>query len=341
VVGVVGGFLVVASSPEAFESSVDAEEGRSLDDTREFREATRGLPSDRLALFFMNLEPTLAALRGDGFPTLNADDLGQFGSPAAAVAYLRPDGIVFEGRFPGEGGSPGEILAGVPSSASGGLAVEDLAGYIQSQLEIFGPLGVASVDVGLQNAVGLDLEDDLLSWIGGFAFYFDVGAPEDPVIVLRIESQDPDKSRAALQKIQMALIREGFRLRPRTIAGLDGFEVRIPAGGSIVVVGGEEAVTLATNEGAALTAVETDETFRGDRQYRTALDALGQGFSPAAFVRVGPVLDLIGHELGQTSAANAAEYEDVRTDIDPFSFIIYGSRQDGDRTRGRLVIGVE
>lgn len=343
-VGIVGDFLVVASGPDEIEASVDAVDGRSLAETVRFTEATAALPSDRVALFYSNLEPLLGRLRREqGVPFDEAEAAAVLGSPGAAAAYLRPNGIVIDASFPGTGGRPGHILAGLPETAWAAFGLDDLGGLIQSRLDLFGVLGSAGAEVALKNGTGLDLQDDLLAWMGDAALYLG-GRPADVEGAIVLESTDPAASDAALDKIQIALIRTGSRLRPLHVEGFDGFTISDPSQPDIPLISvlSGDRVIVSNSRDAAIEATRGGERLGDDSLYSAATTAIGETFGPAFYLDAGALLDGIGDAFETSSPDQSSEFEaDIRPDLDPFSFIIYGTRPQAGRTYARLLIGVE
>jgi Protein of unknown function (DUF3352) len=343
-VGIVDGFLVLASRPSELRASVDAVDGTSLGDTDRFAATTGGLREDRIGLFYANLEPYTAILARDGsIPSVSGQELAQLlGSPAAAVAYLRSDGIVLDGSFPGTLPEPGDLGA-LPATAALGLAIADFGGFLEGQLELAGPLGPAAADIALQDSVDLDLQDDVLPWIGEVGFYAS-GSLDEPQLAFVIESLDVPASERALRDLRMALITRGVGLQTFREGGRDGFEARPGAdldAPPIVVTSGEEVV-VASSRDEARRAVGTAGRLAQDPLYQAAMDDLGEGFLPGAFARVDPIVAALqdGFVAVPPSSVPSSEVEIARN-LEPFSFIIYGSRRDGDRTTVRLVIGVE
>lgn len=338
-VGIVGDFLVAASTSRDLEASVDAFHGRSLEETKDFAHASESLPSDRVALAYLDIDPFLDLAQNTSFlSAVSRDELERsFVSPSAAVAYLRDDAIVFEASAPKAGPYPGRILEDLPATAWVAAGVDDFGAYVEDVLEIFGPLGTAFVDAELQKATGLDLQDDLLAWMGGLGFYL---APPmtEPRVGVVLESLDETKSDKALDRLRILLITEGARLRPLRVDGREGFKFRFPGEARPVLVLGGDRVIVGNTKDSVAGAASVGKTLAEDAQYAEAVRALGAGLQAGLFVRVGPVLNAIAAETGIDVSPT---FRDLAPDLEAFSFIIYGARVEDERLTARAVIGVE
>ncbi|HEY7875744.1 MAG TPA: DUF3352 domain-containing protein, partial [Actinomycetota bacterium] len=248
-IGIVDDFLVVAAEEADLRASVDAASSTSLAESETFLEATESLPEDRVALFYANVRPFIGALEQNDRLPVNADGLAAFvGSPAAVAVYLRPDAIVLDATLPESFPEPGSILGDLPEVAWAVFGIDDVAGLAEEQFDLLGPFASAGIDIALQDSLGLDLQDDVLTWAGDLGLYAtgDVLRPEAALV---IESTDEAASAAAMRDVQRALIGRGIRLRPFRRGPYEGFEAirehdpeTGPAPAPVVVLYGEKVV---------------------------------------------------------------------------------------------------
>lgn len=178
--GVVNGFLVIGTEP-GFKQAVDVAEGdKSIDGTDAYDKALADVPGDRLGFFYFNGKALIESAQGvpDQFlagyrklfskpyvATLKADAAGlEVAAKLSrdAVAGLIPilgEGTDFVGELPGDSW----VAFGQPEL---GKALDRSIGLFASSLG-----GRDTVAKLLRNASGLDLDRDLLGWMGNFGAF--------------------------------------------------------------------------------------------------------------------------------------------------------------------------
>lgn len=229
--------VVVASDLQAMENVVDTwkDGSASLARSDAYRQLMRQLPSNRVGAIY--LSPDLLQSFSDGFSggllSLGADSLNNGGSDAGAglalsfqnqgvqldvvqamdLSYTSQQALEWSQRDSFDssitGALPGETLFAVTG--------EDLAGGWQVLRE--GTPGVAASDFDelmndLYATTGVDLEDDLLSWMAGaYAIaavrdrnnLLDLGVPVSPVLVVEVSGRAQREADAAVGDLLHAL----------------------------------------------------------------------------------------------------------------------------------------
>jgi len=357
-VGIVDGFMVIGSEA-GFKAVVDVSAGEdSLADSETYTDATDELTEDRLATFYFDGETFGEALEegGAGPGSMELGSFGMFGgsfSPTAGALFAESDKVVFESTStPGDadGEEIPEISAGllpdVPGDSWGAFGIPDLGATLEKVydglIESFAQGGMTAEDLDSQfeAQTGLDLREDLLSWMGDAGIFV---SGTDPLSVgggLVIESTDPATSSATIDQLGALLNQQGIPTEPLSAGGAEGFAVEIPdpsATERVVVLAGER-VAIAYGEDAAVSALEGSDPLSESEAFQTATEGLGDDFTAAGYFDVDAIQEL-------AEAAGAGQFpeyeEDVKPWLDPFSYVTFGSREDGGRLVQRLVIGID
>jgi len=353
-VGVTDGFLVVGSEL-AFKGVVDSSGENTLAEADVYKEAVAKLSPDRVALFFYNLDQVGEALESaPGAPgaaeTKELLDLTK-GQSAAGAVYARETGMVIETSqsiSEGEGFASAfqklsdvDLVPELSSDVWGAIAIGSFGDYIELALDSFtsAMAGTAGADAGaveqqFQAATGLDLKEDLLSWIGDTAFF--VQGADLPSVGggVLIESESPAKSAAALKTLAKRVGAEGIPVK--RVPG--GYQVAIPGGPPINVVAAGKNVVIAYGDAAAEGATGSGPRLAEGETFTRATDALGQGYSVVFYADLNAAITFFEQLAPSLPETYTAE---VKPNLDPLDFLVGGQRKDGDILLTRLVIGVE
>jgi hypothetical protein len=359
-IGFVGDFMVVGSE-SGFKAVVDAdEEEEGLTDTEGYQEAFDGLDDQNILSLYVNQGHLLELLEESG--ELGSDQnafLDAFpglaeGGSAAFVLSARADGVALEFSTPM---LEGEEFSGLTSALLGTDLIETLPA--DSWLAIGVPqLGTFVQDVmGLANEVpeadesfdeaedafsdetGLDLQNDVLDWVGDTALFVQGTNFQEIGGGLVVESGDPDATAAALVKLRELAETEGIPTQDAERGDYEGFSVQEGLPAPLYALAADRFIAT-YGDRATDDAIDPDETLGDDETFQRAEDALGDGYSPSIYVDFDGMIALI--EFARTfSGAEDSYEEDAKPWLDPISFVVSGSRQDGDRLFQRLFVGVE
>ena len=233
-VGLVEGFAVFGTEPE-FKKTVDAVKGDALDSDDRFQKAMDGLEDDRLGSFYVDVKTLLdAAMRQDPEAAQQLEQAKRiiaFDKIGSLAGALMADGErlavdataqVPEGAFPDglgalvNGGST-PLLGELPGDSWVAFGMPDFGPALKGIYgQVAGAFGGAAIENQLRQELGLDLQEDVFSWIGDVAV-FARGTTMDSVdggVV--IEVTDAAKAKAAFGKLV------GLAQSPRRSAGEAG-----------------------------------------------------------------------------------------------------------------------
>ncbi|MBA3290320.1 MAG: DUF3352 domain-containing protein [Actinobacteria bacterium] len=358
-VGVVDGFVVIGSEA-GLKAVVDVSEGESnLADDEDFSETTDALTDDRLATFYFDGRKLTEALEaGSGMPGgPEAGLLGGAGglglnieAPVAAALFVDSDKVVLESTSTLNEETKdlassfgGGLVGAVPADSWGALGLSDLGGIIEGIYDTFAEGfaaggGTNELDAQFEAQTGLNLREDLLSWMGDAGLFVSGTDPNSISGGLLVESTDPAKSSETLATLEGLLQQQGLSTEPFSAPNGEGFKLEIPGSPQPVIVLGGERVVISFGEQAALDALEGGQALSGTETFQTAATGLGEGFSPAGYFD----LDVIQTFAENTGVSEEPSYEgEIKPWIDPLSYLAFGSRIDGDRLVQRMVIGIE
>jgi uncharacterized protein DUF3352 len=323
-----------------------------LAESKRFNDATALLPQDRVALAYFDPVPLFDGIPSGQVARVVESALGPYATePQSAVAYLRHDAIVFESTSPhsleGHGGSPDPqrgLLEEVPKVSWGAAGVEDLGEVIRTIANgfaagDFGVLGFGALREVFRQETGLDLDADLLDWMGDVGLFIMGGdGPVNGGAI--IESTDPDKSLQSLRKIGGIL-----RSRGTPVQFLDGhlagFALRIPGVADPLYAVSDPAnpdrVVVAVGRGPFDRWLET-AGMADSEVFRDARSDLGEGYAAGFYLSPQKILEVM---RAAGFDQDATFEKDVAPNLEVLTHIVGGSRVDGDTVYRRLVIGVK
>jgi hypothetical protein len=379
--GLIGDFLVVGSARD-FRAAVDASQGQSLADDKAFTSAVADTRDTAVASAYVSPDRLLDAAAKDDPESASELEAAQSVLGAAArqpaVATLTPaeDRLTVELSTGAPAGASepkqSQALLDLPSDAWAGLSLSGVAETVKRSLDSSGETsGSDELRQTFESATELDLEEDVLSWLGDAAAFAQGTSAEDFGAAAVILSNDAVLSQRALAKLTdlavKGLIPGATRLNeqqpgtttvPPATGGTTVPETTVPGTtGPVTPAGlGEEGFTvtptgllqplevvsrddrIAVSYGAATeVALEPpDKTTLGDTaQFKRATKALGSGYVISGFAAVPPIVTLL-----QSVAGDEAALARARPFLQGLDFLVLGSARRGDREVRKLVIGL-
>jgi hypothetical protein len=348
---VVDGWLVLGN-PGGVRTAIDTVEGgETIEDDDSYKQTLEDAPEERLGFMYVNTPgffrqlqemPGAAALgqfrqifEEPVLVTANADDAGVRFEATLPASLTRAFPIVAEGS-----GTAGEL----PADSWLAFAQPDLGQTIEGYLDLAGGAvgGREVIQQQLKAATGLDIERDVISWMGDWgAFVRGTSVPElDGAVV--IETKDEAASGRFIDAIAR-LAREnaepGMRVLPLELdGGGEGVTVRSPdlpkpahlfqRDGKVVAAYGDEA---------ARDAVDPSETLAGSPAYTQAEEALGGDYAISFFLAIEPILALAESE----GASSDEDWRKVEPYLEPLGALVGGARTDGDKLRSAFGLTVK
>ena len=353
--GIVDEFFVIGTEA-AFKRTVDVREGgETLADSDRYANAMGELEGDRLGQFYIDSKVLFdAAMRQD---PASAQQLEQFKSlfpfdklgPTAGSFQADGDSLAVDSVLTGlpdgplrmltevfSGGT--ELMPDLPGDAWSAFAVPKVGEAANGVFtSIAGAIGGAAVAAQVKQATGLDLEQDVFSWVGDVGVF--VRGASEPALdgALVIESTDDGKAAAAFGKIIGLIDKEAaVRPEPIRIAGAQS-AFSLSAAPAVdkpfVLARGEGRVVAAYGEEGAKAALDPSTRLGDSELYADAKAALADGMEPG-FVLSMPAVVALVDAIGQADA----DYAAAKPYLETLGAITTGGTVDGDTAKSRIAV---
>jgi hypothetical protein len=331
------GFLVVGSEP-GVKAAIDASKGDSkLSDDEGFKNALEGVADDRLGLFYLNSPELLKTVQRAGTPL--PDSFKQFlQEPFVATLDADDDGVLFEATIPGDlakafafFGQGSDLITDMPADSWLALGQTNFGKLLDFYVEGFAGLvgGRDAIEQQLQAATGLDLQKDVIDWMGDFGVFVRGASVSELDGALVIETSDEAASGrfiAALERLAKDQAGGELRIGPLTApGGGKGFTAQgagLPK--PIHVFQRNGRVVFAYGDAAAKDAVDAGDKLGDSPEFTATRDSLGD-YDVSFYMLTQPILDLVD----STNAAGDADWQDAKPYLEPLSALVGGTSGDG------------
>ena len=357
-VGIVDDFAVFGTEAE-FKRTIKAADGESLSEDDSYKDAIDELEDDRLAHFYVDTKALVdQALKADPAAAAQAKqflqgfELDKLGPIAASFSAdgdrLAIDGFTsgsgsdyFKkfGALAGTGSTP--LLGELPGDSWGALGTPKLGETARSLYQQFaGALGGAAIAGQLRQQLGLDLEQDIFSWIGDVAFFVRGTSADTDRRRRGDRGARPGEGRGVVQKIVGVLQqRGGVTAKPLQIEGASAaFELSSPGEPQKIVAAlGDERLAIGVGEKAAADALSPAEKLSDSGAYGEAKSLLGDDIEP------GFVLSTCRRSSRSREAMSGTDpdFQEAKPYLEAFSVIVSGGKIDDDRARSRFAAGLK
>jgi Protein of unknown function (DUF3352) len=332
--GIVG-HQVVLGTEAGLEAAVDAASGDALADAGALKDARAKVAADRVGLLYVDVGGAVGALAASrAGPDLAAAAqvlAGALPKTLAAAVQAEPDGLRLDGVSLGTpralltGRSGADALNALPGDAVLGLGVADagrVLGGLLEQATHNGGLTIAVVQglLGqLRERSGLDLQRDVLAWMGDAGVFVAGTSPADVRIGLVVDTRDPAGTQRTIAGLRRLLARGSARVGAVREAGVDsGFVVRRPGKAPMWVALAGRRFVVALGSRAALRDAVAPATRLGDAPaLKVAAAQLQGGTQPSLYADLQGLRAL--HD-GHRSATKAQ----------PFGALVAGAHDEGN-----------
>ena len=357
--GIVDDFLAIGDEAQ-FKRGVDASKGKSLADQKRYKDAIGRLDGDRIGTAFVDVKSLFdAAAKAD--PS-SAGDLEQarrlFGfdklQPVSAALLADGDRIAVDSAMTVSGGSdllarlsllqgegPGKLLGDLPGDAWLAYGVPKLGEGLKTVYGQFaGALGGAALSGQIKQQTGLDLEQDVFSWIGDTGLFVRGTSTSALEGALVIEATDPAKAKTAVTKLVGAAAKQSPVFGPEPLK-LPGADVAFQISGAgtpqpVIVAVGKGRTVVAVGEKAARDGLAAGAKLADAAAFKSAVDTLGDNGSPSLYLSMPEVL-----KLADASSGSEPGYQKAKPYLEAISALISGGKKDGDQVTSRFAIGLK
>src|SRR5215213_1001804 len=342
------GFLVLGSE-EGVKAAIDTSKGgKQLSEDESYNNALEDAADDRLGFFYMTSPELLRSFRESGTPMPDSFEK-LFKEPLVATLDADKDGVTFEGTVPEEigraslFGQASDLVEELPGDSWLGMAQTDFGNLIDFYVDAFAGLngGRDAIAQQLKAATGLDLQRDVIDWMGDFGVFVRGASVSDLDGALIVETSDEAASGrfiAALQRLAKTQGRGAIEVGPLRAPGAGkGFTAQgsgIPE--PIHVFQDCGRVVFAYGDVAAADAVDPDDKVGYSAEYSAARDSLGD-YDVSFFLLAKPILDLVD----STESATDADWQKAKPYLEPLDALVGGTSGDGHSLRSALKLVVK
>ena len=345
---VLDGFVVLGSEPGVKAVIDTSDGGEPLSEDENYTGATDDAADDRLGLFYVNSPQLAKSLRQSGTPLPGTFDK-YLEEPVVATLDADDDGVTFEGKIPDAFarlslfGQGSEIIEEMPADSWAALGQTNLGGVVDFYIDAFsGAIGGRdTVEQQFRAATGLDLQRDLIDWMGDFGAFVRGSSIAELDGALVVETKDEAASGRlleALERIARSQSEAGIRIGPLAVpGGGDGFSA---SGGGIPkpihVFQRNGRVVFAYGDAAAGDAVNPSDTLGDSPEFGETRDSLGGDYDVSFYVLIEPILALVE----STEAASDADWQRAKPYLEPLSALVTGTSGEGDdiSTAAKLIV---
>jgi Protein of unknown function (DUF3352) len=343
------GYAVLGSEP-GVRAAIDASKGDSqLSGDDSFKNALDDAADDRLGFFYLNTPQLTKTLQQSGAPLPNS--FKQFlDEPFVATLDADDDGVVFEGNIPEDLGRAfaffghgSELLADMPADSWLALAQTDFGKLLDVYVDAFAGVagGRAMVERQVHAATGLDLQRDVIDWMGDFGVFVrgkSVSALDGALVV---ETSDEAASARFIDALERLAKDQGggdLRIGPLSApGGGKGFTARaagVPK--HIHVFQRNGRVVFAYGDAAAKDAVDAGEKLGDSPDFTATRDSLGD-YEVSFYLLMQPIFDLVD----STDAAVDPDWQQAKPYLEPLSALVGGTSGDADNLKSAVKLVVK
>lgn len=336
--------FVVLGTEDGVKAAIDTSKGgEKLSDDDSYEKALDDAADDRLGFFYLNSPEFVRALREVGTQVPGSFEKF-FKEPVAVTIDADDDGVVAEGKVPPNlaksfafFGEASDVLDDVPGDSWLALGQKDLGKLVDFYADVLAGVagGRDAVDGQFKAATGLDLRQDVLSWMGDFAIFMrgtSLATLDGALVVQTSDEAASKRFLAAIARAARTQSDSGTEIQPRS----GGFTVRtgdVPKPIHAFVQYGK--VVFAYGDAAARDAVSSGDRLADSPDFTAVKDSLGD-YDVSFVVLVKPILDLV-----DTVAGDDADWQDAKPYLEPLSALVAGTSGSGDDVKSAFKLVVK
>jgi hypothetical protein len=352
----VGDFAVVGTETALRQVIDTSKGGNALSGKSEYGDARGEAGTDGLVTAYADPDGLLGLAASSGkidpmaIGALRQAFAGAAGKALAASVSPQDAGFAISAAATGvrkSGAASGDAagaVAAVPGDAWLAIGIGDIGGKIDDALTQAGRIG-GIAGIGIETALnqlkaqsGIDVRQDLLSWMGDGALF--VRGTSNGTIggALVVRSKDAGKSQAIVPKLGAFLRKQNAEVKPLTgVAGVDsGIRVTYNGSPEFYLASAGNRFVAAVGGQALIAALRPASRLGANATFRRAAGQLGQGVRPAFYLNLGSVLKLVE----SSGATSSPDYAKAKPYLQAFTAIVAGAKRDGDVVRGNAFVGV-
>jgi hypothetical protein len=352
--GVVDDWLVLGTE-RAFKAAVDTAGGdEPLADDEGYKNTVEDAADERLGFFYIDMPALYEQLQRSGAAAATALPQGFrdfFKEPLLATIDANADGVRFEATVPKSvaAGFPvvaegSDLAADLPADSWLALAQPDLGKTIDQYIDLFGDAagGRDAIARQFEAATGLNLERDVISWMGDWGLFVRGTSVSELNGALVVETGDEAASRRVIQTVARFARQSadpGERVLPLQLrGGGEGVTLSTPdVPQPIHLFQRDGKVVAAYGDAAAQDALGAADKLGDSAAFGDAEAALGGDYDVSFYLAVEPILALVD----STGAGSDSGWQEARPYLEPLGALVAGARKDGDKLDSAMALTVK
>jgi hypothetical protein len=344
------GYLVFGTE-QGVKAAIDASKGDGkLSDDDAYKKAIDGAADDRLGLIYVNT-PEFMKAAGQGAAALPESFKRFFDHPFVGTVDADDDGVLFEATIPEELGKTfgflgqsSDLLTDMPADSWLALGQTDLGKLVDFYVDALAPVvgGRDAIAQQLKAATGLDLDRDVIDWMGDFGVFVRGSSLSELDGALVIETKDEAASGRLIDAVGRLARNEadnsGDTVTPfKAPGGGEGYTLRsrdFPK--PVHLFQKDDRVVAAFGDAAARDAVDPSEKLGDSPEFAATRDSLGGDYEVSFYLLMQPIFDLVD----STEAATDADWQQAKPYLEPLSALVGGTSGDGDdiKSAAKLIV---
>lgn len=347
-----GGTLVIGTEP-AVKAVIDVSKGAaSLGKSPKLAKARSSVTKDGLGFFYVDpvavIDLASAASPALGGQVGSLKSLLGNGKSSALGAALTatPNAIRLETAVDGQAANSAandaaETVKTLPKGAVLAAGFGNIGGRAKEGVTALNGLGgiFSGVLSQFKLVTGLDLEQDVLSWMGKGGLFVRANGLADIGGALVVESSNDAKSARFVAAAERLLNQFGSGLgvsaKAYRSSGAKGFEVRIPSFPfPVIVASGSGKFVVAVGESSVQEALKPTGSLGDDPTFKATAASLGA--QPALYIDVKTIVDFLSLAVGSDES-----FKTAKPYLDAFTAIAAGSERSGSTSKASVVVGVK
>ena len=349
--GVVDGWVVLGSL-SGFKAAADtADGGAPIEDDESYTKALADAPEERLGFVYFNTPAFVEQFTKSGNGAALGPFAGMLKDPVLATLNVDDHGVRLEAMLPESLSSMlpiiadgSDLAAQLPADAWLALSQPDLGKTIDYFVDAFGNVagGRDALAQQLKAATGLDLDQDVIAWMGDWSLFVRGTTVAELNGALVVETNDEAASGRfidAIARLARKASDPDESVGPLEVeGGGEGVTFHTPdVPEPIHLFQRDGKVVLAYGDSAAADALEPGEKLADSQGYKDAQEALGGDYDLSFYLAFEPIVSLVD----STGAGDDEGWLEVKPYLEPLGALVAGAEKEGDKLRSAFGVTVK
>jgi hypothetical protein len=349
---VTGGDTLSVGTEPAIKAIIDVQKGaESLAKSAKLKRSRASISGDPLGFFYLD-PASVIDLVASASPVIGSQAgalkslLGPGADALAAALTATPNAVRVQAAVDSKAAAgavdaAADTVATLPQGAALAVGFGNIGSLAKAAVSQLGQLGgVYSAVLGqFKTFTGLDLQQDVLSWMGRGGLFLQAKGLTDIGGALVVDTSSERKTAAfiasARQLVEQFGAGAGLQLKSYSGSGAKGFQIAIPGFPfPVIVATGGGKFVVAIGESSVADALKPTGALADDAQFKATAAQLGA--KPAVYVNLKSIVDFLGLALGSEPTFQLA-----KPYLSSLTALAAGTEKSGSTRRASLVVGVK